>query len=223
MCLISNSTYAERLKCVHLQRNHYRNQRRSSSYFKIMKAYSKTGNSKVICEEASSPLPRSPYTLHCVAQFIPKICPCPRGGLDSRLMHGFLGQADQIHQTASRSDQPFFQNSRSLPMEGQTDRTNGKVGLYRNSRLASWHCDAANNVINTCHHWRNSCTSSAGVSAAATSTTLSSQTARDFILRPVSEIQRGIDRKSKSFLSTFILPSYRGVSKLQFYMSARVE
>jgi len=75
--------------------------------------------SQIIWEEAASPsLP-----LHCAAHRH-KNAP-PVGKLFLHLLRRTLGVTDPPPRTASRSTQPFLHNTRSLPMDRQTDRQYG--------------------------------------------------------------------------------------------------
>ena len=53
----------------------------------------------------------------------PKIAHSPRGDPDSRLIHGYAGPREPTCQTASRSVQPFSQDSSPIRTHGQTANT----------------------------------------------------------------------------------------------------
>ena len=80
-----------------------------------------------------------------------KICPYRVGDLDPHLIHGSLGPLDSLFQTASRSNQPFFQNLWSLPSNRLIERTQNSTGKKRPLRRT----DAATGVVQ-CQDCKNS-------------------------------------------------------------------
>jgi len=73
--------------------------------------------------KAASPDLHSPYIRYTAAsRFLQKFAHYRGGSGPPFNTHGFLDPSDTSPEPASRSNQPFFQNSRSLPADRQTDR-----------------------------------------------------------------------------------------------------
>ena len=89
---------------------------------------------KVIWEQAASLMPRSCLPIRHISA---PNSPTPK---NSPKMVPWTHPTN--HQTASRSSQPFLQNSRPLPTDGQTHGTR-PIPVYQYSRFASRHCEAA--------------------------------------------------------------------------------
>jgi len=69
--------------------------------------------------------------LRYIARFAPPHVLLPVAVPGPRLKHDTLEPNEPISQTASRSLQPFFHNTRSLPTDRQTDRPITEVGQYQ--------------------------------------------------------------------------------------------
>jgi len=72
-----------------------------------------------------------PYTLQWDAHSPPKICPFPWGDLNPYLIHGPLGPPQSSTQTASRSVQPFLQDSLAWQTDRPTDHATRSLTIDR--------------------------------------------------------------------------------------------
>ena len=113
-------------------------------------------NPKVIWEIAASldvyarPLPYYLYALYIASPNSPPQKKCPFGDLILHLIDDFLQPPDPPRQTASRSSQPFFHNTNSLPTDRRTDRQNdNELDRYQRAACAILCATRANKLPTT--------------------------------------------------------------------------
>ena len=95
----------------------------SAARTRVYRFENKKSNSRLIREQVTSPEPRSPYMLRCAAPYRPEICPFQWGSGPHLIDNN--GPTRPTIPTASRSKQPFLQNTCSLPTDRQTAGHNG--------------------------------------------------------------------------------------------------
>ena len=110
-------------------------QKYCSTYCRAERDCSKSRSNLRIRRVVPPPCHINPYTLNCVAPFPwKKFAPLPVG--IPHLKHHFFRPPDPSLQTASRSSQPFFHNTLSLPSDSRrkgrpTERTRKSSGTNR--------------------------------------------------------------------------------------------